>query len=88
MGAVLEHPVTVRWRDTDALGHVNHAVLFLTFRSQSGLLLPSEPAAAPALYAGSAAAAPSPRRRALFLRFNSCRRPHKLPNYHIICLTL
>lgn len=30
MGAVLEHPVTVRWRDTDALGHVNHAV-FLTY---------------------------------------------------------
>jgi acyl-CoA thioester hydrolase len=30
MGAVFEHPVTVRWRDTDALGHVNHAV-FLTY---------------------------------------------------------
>jgi acyl-CoA thioester hydrolase len=30
VGAVLEHPVTVRWRDTDALGHVNHAV-FLTY---------------------------------------------------------
>ncbi|HEX5188031.1 MAG TPA: thioesterase family protein [Streptosporangiaceae bacterium] len=30
MGAVFEHPVNVRWRDTDALGHVNHAV-FLTY---------------------------------------------------------
>ena len=30
MGAVVEHPVNVRWRDTDALGHVNHAV-FLTY---------------------------------------------------------
>lgn len=30
MGAVFEHPVGVRWRDTDALGHVNHAV-FLTY---------------------------------------------------------
>ena len=30
MGAVLQHPVDVRWRDTDALGHVNHAV-FLTY---------------------------------------------------------
>ena len=30
MGAVFEHPVAVRWRDTDALGHVNHAV-FLTY---------------------------------------------------------
>jgi acyl-CoA thioester hydrolase len=30
MGAVFEHPVDVRWRDTDALGHVNHAV-FLTY---------------------------------------------------------
>lgn len=30
MGAVFEHQVTVRWRDTDALGHVNHAV-FLTY---------------------------------------------------------
>jgi acyl-CoA thioester hydrolase len=28
--AVFERPVTVRWRDTDALGHVNHAV-FLTY---------------------------------------------------------
>lgn len=27
---VFEHEVTVRWRDTDALGHVNHAV-FLTY---------------------------------------------------------
>ena len=30
IGAVFEHPVTVRWRDTDALGHVDHAV-FLTY---------------------------------------------------------
>jgi YbgC/YbaW family acyl-CoA thioester hydrolase len=30
MSVVIEHPVTVRWRDTDALGHVNHAV-FLTY---------------------------------------------------------
>jgi acyl-CoA thioester hydrolase len=28
--AVFEHPVDVRWRDVDALGHVNHAV-FLTY---------------------------------------------------------
>jgi acyl-CoA thioester hydrolase len=27
---MFEHPVHVRWRDTDALGHVNHAV-FLTY---------------------------------------------------------
>ena len=27
---VFEHEVTVRWRDVDALGHVNHAV-FLTY---------------------------------------------------------
>ena len=30
MGAVLEQTVPVRWRDTDALGHVNHGV-FLTY---------------------------------------------------------
>jgi acyl-CoA thioester hydrolase len=30
MGAVIERPVDVRWRDTDALGHVNH-VVFLTY---------------------------------------------------------
>jgi acyl-CoA thioester hydrolase len=30
MGAAFEHPVRVRWRDTDALSHVNHAV-FLTY---------------------------------------------------------
>jgi acyl-CoA thioester hydrolase len=30
MSAVFEHRVHVRWRDTDALGHVNHAV-FLTY---------------------------------------------------------
>jgi acyl-CoA thioester hydrolase len=30
MAATFEHHVHVRWRDTDALGHVNHAV-FLTY---------------------------------------------------------
>lgn len=30
MTAIFEHRVRVRWRDTDALGHVNHAV-FLTY---------------------------------------------------------
>ena len=30
MGAMFEHHVDVRWRDVDALGHVNHAV-FLTY---------------------------------------------------------
>lgn len=30
MGAVFERTVPVRWRDTDALGHVNHGV-FLTY---------------------------------------------------------
>lgn len=30
MSAVFEHLVHVRWRDVDALGHVNHAV-FLTY---------------------------------------------------------
>ena len=30
MDARLEHQVDVRWRDVDALGHVNHAV-FLTY---------------------------------------------------------
>ncbi len=30
MDAVFEHEVAVRWRDTDALGHVNH-VVFLTY---------------------------------------------------------
>jgi acyl-CoA thioester hydrolase len=29
VGTVFEHPVSIRWRDMDALGHVNHAV-FLT----------------------------------------------------------
>jgi acyl-CoA thioester hydrolase len=29
-GEPFEHPVSVRWRDIDALGHVNHAV-FLTY---------------------------------------------------------
>jgi acyl-CoA thioester hydrolase len=30
MGAMFEHQVDVRWRDVDALGHVNHTV-FLTY---------------------------------------------------------
>src|SRR2546429_8842591 len=30
MAAVIEHSVDVRWRDVDALDHVNHAV-FLTY---------------------------------------------------------
>jgi acyl-CoA thioester hydrolase len=30
MGVMIEHAVDVRWRDTDALGHVNH-VVFLTY---------------------------------------------------------
>ena len=30
MAAVFELPVKVRWRDVDALGHVNHAI-FLTY---------------------------------------------------------
>ena len=30
MAAVFEHSVDVRWRDVDALDHVNHAV-FLTY---------------------------------------------------------
>ena len=30
MDAIFEHSVDVRWRDVDALGHVNHAV-FLTY---------------------------------------------------------
>lgn len=30
MGACVERQVSLRWRDTDALGHVNHAV-FLTY---------------------------------------------------------
>jgi len=30
VGAVFEHSVVVRWRDVDALDHVNHAV-FLTY---------------------------------------------------------
>jgi acyl-CoA thioester hydrolase len=32
--AAFEHPVTVRWRDTDALGHVNH-VVFLTYLEEA-----------------------------------------------------
>ena len=31
---MFEHPVKVRWRDVDALGHVNHAV-FLTYLEEA-----------------------------------------------------
>jgi acyl-CoA thioester hydrolase len=31
---IFTHPVVVRWRDTDALGHVNHAV-FLTYLEEA-----------------------------------------------------
>jgi acyl-CoA thioester hydrolase len=31
---VFEHPVDVRWRDVDSLGHVNHAV-FLTYLEEA-----------------------------------------------------
>jgi acyl-CoA thioester hydrolase len=34
MGAVFEHEVHVRWRDVDALGHVNNAV-FLTYLEEA-----------------------------------------------------
>jgi len=34
MIAAFEHPVAVRWRDTDALGHVNH-VVFLTYLEEA-----------------------------------------------------
>jgi acyl-CoA thioester hydrolase len=47
MGETFEHPVRVRWRDVDALGHVNHAV-FLTYLEEGrdafyASLLGSEP---------------------------------------------
>jgi acyl-CoA thioester hydrolase len=34
MSEVLEHQVDVRWRDTDAIGHVNH-VVFLTYLEEA-----------------------------------------------------
>ena len=34
MSTVFEHRVQVRWRDSDALGHVNHAV-FLTYLEEA-----------------------------------------------------
>jgi acyl-CoA thioester hydrolase len=34
MAAIFERQVPVRWRDTDALGHVNHAV-FLTYLEEA-----------------------------------------------------
>jgi len=34
MAAMFEHHVRVRWRDTDALGHVNHAV-YLTYLEEA-----------------------------------------------------
>ena len=47
MSLVIEQPVRVRWRDTDALGHVNH-VVFLTYLEEGrdafyAELLGSEP---------------------------------------------
>jgi acyl-CoA thioester hydrolase len=34
VGSVFEHQVSVRWRDTDALGHVNNAV-YLTYLEEA-----------------------------------------------------
>ena len=34
MGVAVEREVDVRWRDTDAMGHVNH-VVFLTYLEES-----------------------------------------------------
>jgi acyl-CoA thioester hydrolase len=34
MGAAFEHQVAVRWRDTDALGHVNNSV-FMTYLEEA-----------------------------------------------------
>ena len=34
MASVFEHQVSVRWRDTDALGHVNNAV-YLTYLEEA-----------------------------------------------------
>ena len=34
MAPVFDHPVSVRWRDTDALGHVNNAV-YLTYLEEA-----------------------------------------------------
>ncbi len=34
MAPAFEHPVSVRWRDTDALGHVNNAV-YLTYLEEA-----------------------------------------------------
>ena len=34
MDAIFEHPVDVRWRDVDALRHVNHAV-FITYLEEA-----------------------------------------------------
>lgn len=47
MTGIFEHQVAVRWRDTDALGHVNHAV-FLTYFEEGrdaffGQVIGSEP---------------------------------------------
>ena len=45
MAAMFEHLVRVRWRDTDALGHVNHAV-FLTYLEEGRMRSTSRPSAA------------------------------------------
>jgi acyl-CoA thioester hydrolase len=47
INAAFERPVSVRWRDTDALGHVNH-VVFLTYLEEArdafyGQVLGSDP---------------------------------------------
>ena len=44
MGTVFERPVDVRWRDVDALGHVNHAV-FLTYLEEARDAFYSAPSA-------------------------------------------
>ena len=68
------------------LGHFNHAVLFLTFRSQSAYRYPmSPPQHPPYTRARLRHRHPGDDRSP---QFNSCREPHELLNYHIICLTL
>jgi acyl-CoA thioesterase FadM len=38
-----EHPVVVRWRDSDALAHVNHAVFLTYLVGKVRLRLPRPP---------------------------------------------
>jgi hypothetical protein len=42
MAAMFEHLVRVRWRDTDALGHVNHAVFLTYLRVDGWVLVPGD----------------------------------------------